>query len=150
VISTKEFDRERAFKNAELLIQHGMKLIKRSFEENTRAVDVPVNVDHAIGMLIRNLLILSIFIYIKPNEVHIDYLDILFTEDSKAFMKSFLCPCGGTLLNYCLHWLYLRVKNESAEHAWLYDAYTCFEYAVKGRKVLDRKQSVQGAGCGTI
>ncbi len=60
-----------------------------------------------------------------------------------------MCPCGGTLLNFCLHWLYLRVKSDNYEHYWLYEAYTTFEYAIKGRKV-DRKQAVQGAGCGTI
>jgi hypothetical protein len=79
----------------------------------------------------------------------IDYLDILLTKGSSAFMQAFLCPCGGTLFNFNLHWINLRQKNENIEHHWLYEAYTTFEYAVKGRK-LDHKNNTQGAGCGTI
>lgn len=95
---------------------------------------MPICVDYAIGMLARNMLIWALFRYIHPEEIKIDYLDLLVTKDSIAFMSAFLCPCGGTILNYCLHFNNLRRKNEeNAEHKWLFDAHIKFVMAVKGR-----------------
>jgi hypothetical protein len=47
---------------------------------------MPSEMDYAVGVLIRQCLILSLFMLISPNEIAIDYLDLLHTENSSAFM----------------------------------------------------------------
>jgi hypothetical protein len=69
---------------------------------------MPIAVDYAIGMLTRNMLIWALFRYIKPDEITIDYLDLLRTNQGYSFMNAYLCPCGNTLAVYELHWNLLR------------------------------------------
>lgn len=85
-------------------MDHSLIVIKKIFDKYPKAQEMPVDVDYALGMLIRNMLIWACFRYIHPTDIQIDYLDLLITKGSFIFMETFLCPCGGTLLNFSLHW----------------------------------------------
>jgi len=46
-----------------------MVIIKKIFDDNPRAIDMPVERDYAVGVLIRNMLILAMFRFIRPEEI---------------------------------------------------------------------------------
>ena len=131
------------------MLDNLIELIPKIFADHPRPIDMPVWLDYSLGVMIRNMMIFALFRYIRPDEISIDYLDLLQTDNSASFQQKYLCPCGNTLLNFQLHWLYLRAKSESSEHYWLFEAYMTFEYAVKGRKI-DTKESSATAGTGSI
>lgn len=66
-------------RNGELLLDHTLQVIKEVFERFPKSLDMPIELDYAIGVLCRNMLIWALFRYIKPDEITIDYLDLLQT-----------------------------------------------------------------------
>jgi hypothetical protein len=66
MLGTAHFDLERTLHNSELLIEHSMVIIKRIFDDHPRAIDMPSEMDYAVGVLIRQCLILSLFMLISP------------------------------------------------------------------------------------
>ena len=91
------FDRELAFKNGHLLVDNAIKIVKWVFSIYHKPIDVPNHIDYGCGILIRNMMIWCIFRYTHPEDISIDYLDLLMTQDGQAFTQSFICPCGGTI-----------------------------------------------------
>jgi hypothetical protein len=60
-------------------MDHALAVIKKVFEKYPKSLHMPKDIDYAIGMLCRNMLIWSLFRYIHPEEIIIDYLDLLQT-----------------------------------------------------------------------
>jgi hypothetical protein len=46
---------------------------------------MPIELDYAIGVLCRNMLIWALFRYMRPEEIGLDYLDLLQTPNASAF-----------------------------------------------------------------
>ena len=150
-VGERRFDLQKAIRNGEVLLECLIELVPRIFADHPRPIDMPVWLDYSLGVMVRNMVNFALFRYIRPEEISIDYLDLLQTENSASFLQKYLCPCGNTLLNFKLHYAYLRAKKSdtSADHLWLFEAYMTLEYAVKGRK-MDTKESGATAGCGSI
>ena len=40
------------------------------------------------------MLIWAMFRYMRPDEIQLDYLNLLLTPNGYSFMQAYLCPCG--------------------------------------------------------
>jgi hypothetical protein len=56
-------------KNGELLLDHGLYVVKKVFDKYPKAVDLPTSIDYAIGMFIRNLIVWALFRYTHPEDI---------------------------------------------------------------------------------
>ena len=82
------------------MIDHALRAAKLIFDQYKVASDIPLKIDYKIGMLLRNMLVFAIFRYFKPSEIKIEYLNLLKTQNSTAFLEVFVCPCGKTFYDY--------------------------------------------------
>ena len=129
------FNLEESISHGEKFMDHAMVVIKYVMDTYPLAQKIPRALDYALGMLIRNLLIWFLFRCTHPHEIEVDFLDLLMTKGSFGLLSTYVCPCGGTLLNFHHHWVSMRRNNaQDSEHVWVLKTYSDFSYAVKGKK----------------
>lgn len=129
------FDREQAIISGEKLVDATISLMKVVFSIYPKPIDMPIKLDYNCGMLVRNMLVWAIFRFTHPEDIEIDMLDILMTQDSQAFLQSFICPCGSTVTDFKSYMGYFRKKHEDrVYHAWFFDVYSEFSLALMGKE----------------
>jgi hypothetical protein len=117
------FDRERAIRHGEIVMDHAMDLIKGLFQKYKRSLDMPVEFEHAICMLSRNMITFALYRYIKPQFIQIDYFDLMMTPKSRAFLQGYVCPCGKICSDFARHYRFCMYKNQASDHSWFYEVY---------------------------
>jgi hypothetical protein len=56
-------------RQGDLLVEHGLFVIKSVFDKYPKSIDIPKKVEYAIGMFVRNLMLWALFRYLHPEEI---------------------------------------------------------------------------------
>ena len=57
-------------------------------------LNIPLELDYLNCMLIRNFMLLALFRYTHPNEIKLNYRELI---ETGLILNHFICPCGDTV-----------------------------------------------------